>query len=108
MYQPKAIKIKSAGFEPPVLPHCKTNLATAAACNQKYILSSIFSAKHCYKGDCYFIHETPMKDSAGEMFCRESGYQAVKVSSHDENDYLLKLVRESTSDDSVPLVLLGK
>ena len=83
-------------------------LAIAAACNQKYILSSIFLAKHCYKGDCYFIHETPMTGSAGEAFCEESGYQAVKVSSHDEKDYLLKLVRESTSDDSVPFVLLGK
>ena len=95
-------------LNPLFLPDCKTSLATAAACNQKYFLSSIFLAKHCYKGDCYFVHETPMTDSAGEAFCEESGYQAVKISSHDEKDYLLKLVRESTSDDSVPLVLLGK
>ena len=49
-----------------------------------------------------------MVGSVVVSFCQESGYEAVKISSHDEKDYLLKLVRDSTPDGSVPSVLLGK
>ena len=40
--------------------------------------------------------------------CEELGYKAAKISSDDEKEYVLKLVRESTPDNSVPQTLIGR
>ncbi|XP_028409028.1 uncharacterized protein LOC114531613 isoform X2 [Dendronephthya gigantea] len=62
--------------------------------------------KHCFKGDCYF--SAPVSTPAPVWsLCETYGWKPVKVSSRDEKEYLLKLVREYTADNSFPWPVNG-
>jgi hypothetical protein len=67
----------------------------------------VFLGKHCHKGDCYFVG-SPMMFSAATAYCKKSEYKVVKVSNEDEKEYVMKLLRESTTDNSFPQSHLGK
>ena len=86
-------------------------LRLSVSCNIQDVMSKhlvfLFLAKHCYNGDCYLFGAYV---SCGSLFshCEDLGYRAVKISNRDEQEYLLKLVRESTADSSVPMSHLGR
>ena len=69
----------------------------------------LFSGKSCFKGQCYIYNAEEMDYTAAQNYCRNLGYDLVKISSEKEQNVLKEFIHASTSDSSYPgRVLLGR
>ncbi len=74
------------------------------------ILLFFFSlGKFCFKGQCYVYNTQKMTSMAAQNYCRDLGYDLVKISSEKEQNVLKEFIHASIPDSSYPdHVWLGK
>ena len=77
--------------------------------NRPMIQMIFISAKYCHKGDCYLRDGTSTEKlyNATVTRCESLGFKLSKITSSEEHLFVMKVMRVSTRDSSVPSMFTG-
>jgi hypothetical protein len=72
--------------------------------NDLYILCP---AKFCYKDACHVFTSQEMDYDAAEGYCRDIGYNIVKIQSKEKNEYVANVVQSLSMDGEFVMPYIG-
>lgn len=68
-----------------------------------YILNGVLClGKSCYKGQCYIYNGDKLSNAAAQNYCRDLGYDLVKISSQKEQEMVKDFIHASIPNSSYP------